>query len=110
MSYDSADLDVVNAYFEEMIGCVAGCGCWEPGWDDDERIAQFATSTAPSPLDGGVLFANSVLETLDRLFASLDPGDMKAVTQRLQLHLPHVSDFRDFFGPSASYLKAALGG
>lgn len=110
MSFDPADLAVVSSYFEEMIGCVAGCGCWEPDWDNEERVAKLLASTAPSPYDRDQLFGNTVLEALERLFASLDPSDMTAVNARLDLHFEHVGDFRDFFDDSVANLRAALGG
>src|SRR5262249_14073653 len=100
MAVDPEDLSVVKAYFEEVIGCVVGCGCWERGWDAAPAVVRFAETSAESPRDETSPFANDVLETLTRLVRELRPEDMEVVYDHLELRFRTPGEFREFFAPS----------
>ncbi len=101
MSFAAGDLDLVKNYFEAMFGCVVGCGCWKSGWDNAEQLARLL---AADELD----YAIEVLEAIERLQRDLQHSDMVAVGKHMEMHLPTVLDFNEFFGPSVDLLRDAL--
>jgi hypothetical protein len=101
------DIELVKLYFEHLIQCVVGCGCWEPGWDDAADVRKFAHEgfvgwvDAPSPAD--------VLAALVRLDA-IEAGELARASQVLELRFEDVDALRAFWAPSIAVLRAELGG
>ena len=105
------ELRTISLFFEEMIECVAACGCWAdkaPAWDATERLARFARegfrSWDPGISPADVLFA---LEWCLELVEDADMEEVRAIFRGL--YLPSVGDFRRFFAPAARVLAEQLG-
>ena len=102
-----SQLLLVKSFFEEMFGCVVGCGCWEPGWDNESAIAGFAREGFAAgwkePVEPRV-----VLEALNSCFTELRQTDMGEAQRILELHLERPEDFRSFFGDARERLAQAL--
>lgn len=105
-----ADLGIIKQFFEEMIGCVIGCGCWEPGWDEEDDLRSFAQRGFE--LWGGEDPASprEVLASLDRCFASLKDEDMPGAREKLELHFESADELRRFFERSRRVLDLELRG
>lgn len=98
------DLGTAKLYFEELIGCVVGCGCWEAGWDAEEHVRAFAVRSFRWPNAQGPA---DVLAALDRI-DDLTPDELADACVFLELHFEDVSAFRAFWAPSRAALRAAL--
>jgi hypothetical protein len=100
------DIELVKLYFEHLIQCVVGCGCWGRGWDDEEDVRKFAREgfvgwvDAPSPA--------GVLAALVRLDA-IDASELARASQVLELCFDDVDALPAFWAPSIAVLRAELG-
>lgn len=99
------DIELVQLYFEHLIQCVVGCGCWQRGWDDAEDVRKFAREgfgwvDAPSPAD--VLAALVALDAIEE-------GELARASQLLELRFSDVDALRAFWAPSIVVLRAELG-
>lgn len=98
---DSLRLDLVTivAFFETVIGCVVGCGCWDPGWDDPTRVREAMADwdrigAMPEGYERPSL--PGVAAAFDRAFAQVTDDNIVAVGDAMELHFTDAADFRSF--------------
>ncbi len=93
------DLLTVVAFFETIIGCVVGCGCWEAGWDDTARVREAMArwdeiGAMPDGYERPSL--PGVVAAFDRAFAHVTDDNIVAVSGATDLHFTDAADFRAF--------------
>ena len=102
------DLVLSKAYFEELIGCVVGCGCWEDGWDKEETVRAFARGGFSSWGEGPRPTPSLVLEALDRCCEHVSDENLGDTQPAIELVFTSAEDFRSFFAESRRVLRDEL--
>jgi hypothetical protein len=102
------DLERIKFFFEELIGCVVGCGCWEPSWDREASVTEFARDGFATWGEGPAPTPGEILDALDRCFANLSDADMEPASQWLELSFANAEDFRKFFANARRTLTECL--
>ena len=100
------DVHNVQAFFEAIIECVIGCGCWEPGWDDEERVRRILREglawSGPQPAPT----VQEIHASLERLYAKSYREDFAQARELFELSFGSGEDFRAFFARCREVLAA----
>jgi hypothetical protein len=100
---DDEALRQTEAFFEELIGCVIGCGCWSPGWDTPAAIASYVATMRASARSDAPDLPSVALAALEHVLAHAE--DLYGATQ---LSFQSAQELRDFFEPARARLEAAI--
>ena len=110
---DLAQLDVdvmlIKQFFEEIIQCVVGCGCYEPGWDNEAALRAFARAGFPSWIPPPPPpTPREVVAALDRCCERVTDAETRRISKLFEHGFVNAAAFRSFFAESRRVLHAEL--